>query len=311
MAVVSSCRESRDPGERSPGKIQLTTVKPLLQGTAFARGTKGRRGNTVGSPATSILYHQTTFLPMSKPPHTKTHPLIVGTILGDGSLNRYGCLTVEHGTRQEEYVRWKYGKMKALRMLTKTSTPRPVKRLDKRSGTRHFSLRFNTRSIFKAERELFYPLGGKKKLPLQLEDLITPYALAVWFMDDGGQGGNSTYGLVIDVSNYTPPERAFLQQLLRRKYHLTTSLQHGTGSSAKLFVRKVSAFAFYKLVTPYLHQSMRYKVAAFEALPLPVSIAMALGGNGNSLPIPTTRDPLYLLMKIVGCLSCSHEQGKE
>ena len=261
----------------------------------------------MGSPATSILYHQTTFLPMSKPPHTKTHPLIVGTILGDGSLNRYGCLTVEGGTRQEEYVRWKYGKMKALRMLTKESTPRPVKRLDKRSGTQHFSLRFNTRSIFKAERELFYPLGGKKKLPLQLEDLITPYALAVWFMDDGGQGGNSIYGLVIDISNYKPPERAFLQQLLRRKYHLTTSLQHGAGSSAKLFVRKVSAFAFYKLVTPYLHQSMRYKVAAFEALPLPVSIGMALGGNGNSLPIPTTRDPLYLLMKIVGCLSCFHE----
>lgn len=120
----------------------------------------------MGSPATSILYHQTTFLPMSKPPHTnlrlvttKTHPLIVGTILGDGNLNRYGCLTVEHGIKQEEYVQWKYGKMKALRMLTKASTSRPVKRLDKRSGTQHFSLRFNTRSIFKAERELFYPLA--------------------------------------------------------------------------------------------------------------------------------------------------------
>jgi hypothetical protein len=67
---------------------------------------------------------------------------------------------------------------------------------------------------------------GEKRLPLQLEDLLTPYALAVWFMDDGGQGGNSTYGLVIDVSIYTPPERAFLQQVLGRKYHLTTSLQH-------------------------------------------------------------------------------------
>ncbi len=74
MAVVSSCRESRDPGERSPGKIQLTTVKPPLQGTTLARKTKGRRGNTVGSPATSILYHQTTFLPMSKPPPHKDPP---------------------------------------------------------------------------------------------------------------------------------------------------------------------------------------------------------------------------------------------
>jgi len=175
----------------------------------------------------------------------------VGIILGDGYLNKYGCLTVEHGTRQEEYVRWKYRKIMALKMLTKASTPRSVKRFDKRSGTQHFSLRFNTRSIFKAERELFYPLGGKKKLPLQLEDLITPYPLAVWFIDDGGQGGNSTYGLVINVSNYTPPERAFLQQVFRRKYHLTTSLQHGARSSAKLFVRKVSGFAFYNLVTLY------------------------------------------------------------
>ena len=265
----------------------------------------------MGSLAASIPYHQITFLQMSKPPHTKTHPLIVGTILGDGSLNRYGCLTVEHGTRQEEYVRWKHREIKALGMLTKASTPRLVKRLDKRSGAQHFSLRFNTRSIFKAERELFYSLGGKKRLPLQLEDLLTPYALAIWFMDDGGQGSNSTYGLVIDVSNYTPPERAFLQQVLHRKYHLTTSLQHGAGFSAKLFVRKVSAFAFYKLVTPYLHQSMRYKVAAFEALPLPLSIAMALGGNGDSLPIPTTRDPFYLVIKIVGCLYCFHKQDRE
>ena len=81
-------------------------------------------------------------------------------------------------------MRWKYGKMKALRMLTKASTPRSVKRLDKRSGAEYFSLRFNTRSIFKAERKLFYPLGGRKMLPLKLEDLLTPYALAVclWMM---------------------------------------------------------------------------------------------------------------------------------
>ena len=67
----------------------------------------------------------------------------------------------------------------------------------------------------------------------------------------------------------------------------------------------------YELVTPYLHQSMRYKVAAFEAFALPLSIAMALGGGGDSPPIATTRDPLYLLIRIVGCLSCFHEQGRE
>jgi hypothetical protein len=71
----------------------------------------------VGSLATSIPYHQTTFLQISKPLHIKRHPLIVGTILGGGGLNRYGCLTVEHGTRQGECVQWKHGEMKALGRL--------------------------------------------------------------------------------------------------------------------------------------------------------------------------------------------------
>jgi hypothetical protein len=56
---------------------------------------------------------------------------------------------------------------------------------------------------------------------------------------------------------------------------------------------------------------MRYKVAAFEALSLLLPIAMALGGNSDSIPIPTTRDPFYLVMKIVGCLYCFHEQYRE
>ena len=54
------------------------------------------------------------------------------------------------------------------------------------------------------------PRGKRlKRLPLsvlfflQSEDL-NPFILAIWFMDDGGLGGNTAHGLVIDVSAFTP-----------------------------------------------------------------------------------------------------------
>ena len=260
-------------------------MKPLLQGTDLERGTKGRGGNAVGSPTTStpknkqhnmsLILEKADLLSIqpggdlssSAVDYGETHPLIVGTILGDGYLNRYGCLTVEHGENQQEYVAWKHDTMKDLGLLSSKSLVKRVIRKDKRSLQTYVSLRFFTRSIFKRERKIFYP-EGRKVLPPQLEKLLTACALAVWFMDDGGQGGNSKFGLVIDISCYQPTQHAFLQQLLFKRYNLTTSLHSARdNSSVKLFIRRKSGFDFYHLIVPYLHPSMRYKAAAFEDTP--------------------------------------------
>lgn len=45
-------------------------------------------------------------------------------------------------------------------------------------------------------------------------------------MDDGGQGGNTVDGLVIDVSAFTTHEQFLIQQVLNKKFHLKTSLQY-------------------------------------------------------------------------------------
>ena len=56
------------------------------------------------------------------------------------------------------------------------------------------------------------------------EEILDAQVLALWFMDDGGQGGNTVDGLVIDVSSFTTHEQFFIQQILNKKFHLKTSL---------------------------------------------------------------------------------------
>jgi len=68
--------------------------------------------------------------------------------------------------------------------------------------------------------------------------LIDFEALPYWFMDDGGLGGNSKYGLVIDVSSFSTKEKEWIQALPFRRFDLVTSL-HTSKSSTKLFDEEV------------------------------------------------------------------------
>ena len=63
-------------------------------------------------------------------------------------------------------------------------------------------------------------------LPFNFEEILDAQVLALWFMDDGGQGGNTVDGLVIDVSSFTTHEQFFIQHILDKKFHLKTSLHY-------------------------------------------------------------------------------------
>jgi LAGLIDADG DNA endonuclease family len=130
--------------------------------------------------------------------------IIIGCILGDVYLNKYGTLTLEHSIEQSDYIYWKYEKLKELNFLTETSEPKLVTRIHPKTKKETKSLRFNTKSLFKQERSLFYH-DGIKVIPSKFETICTcPLTcLAFLFMDDGGRGGNTPLGLVLDLSAYS------------------------------------------------------------------------------------------------------------
>lgn len=196
--------------------------------------------------------------------------LVTGTVLGDASIDKKGSITIEHSVAQQAYVEWKHEKFRDLGVLAPTSKISSVIHTDKRTGTQTYSCRFFTKAVYKEERQLFYPEPEKKKrVPPKLAEMLDPLGLAVWFMDDGGKGGNAKFGLVIDVSGFIEEDQNLLQDVLLSKFHLETSLQNSghsrTGRQAKkLYIKKESVFDFYDLVSPHVISSMRRKLEAFD-----------------------------------------------
>ena len=91
----------------------------------------------------------------------------------------------------------KYEKLKGIAV----KPPATVERFDRRTGKIYRSLRFFTRAVLGSYRDGFYR-GRRKVLPVNMEELLDPMALAVWFMDDGGRGARTPRGLVINTSGF-------------------------------------------------------------------------------------------------------------
>ena len=193
--------------------------------------------------------------------------IIWGSLLGDGHCNKRGCITLEGNVFTAPYTFWKWEWLRAAGLLTNTSTPRLVHRFDKRTGKSTHSLRFNTRTLWSPERRLFYkatPGGRECKVfpPLEVcRNRWTAAALAVWYMDDGGAGGNSKRGCVLDVSGYDESGRREAQRTLRQCFQLETSFQKSGKTNCKLFILRSSADRFRDLITPHIIPSMWYKCA--------------------------------------------------
>jgi LAGLIDADG DNA endonuclease family len=200
--------------------------------------------------------------------------LVASFILGDGHLNPRGCLTIEHGIKQKEYLFWKYHLLRELSTLSEKSFPIFTSRIDSRTNLSTFSYRFNTRNLFVDLRDKFYERFNddykhpKKIFPFYLKREITSAMIAIWFMDDGGIGGNTKLGLVIDISNFSFECRNLIKETFWEKFGIETSFHNGTSSrgnsTCKLYFMRGTIEKFYFLISPYIIESMRYKLVKLD-----------------------------------------------
>ncbi len=178
--------------------------------------------------------------------------LIIGTILGDGYLYPNGRLQIEHQEKFKSYVLWKYEVLQSV----VSGAPKKCERFDQRTHKQYVSWRFYTKAIFKSYRKQFYP-DGKKVVPKNIFQLFTsPFALAVWFMDDGGKGARTPRGVIISVAGFSLIERMLLKQCLEENFQLIVNI-HKNG---QLYIPVTSYVRFYELVSPYIIPSMWYKL---------------------------------------------------
>jgi recombination protein RecA len=185
--------------------------------------------------------------------------------MGDGCLSpnprgRSGVrFRMGHGARQEAYLDWKVSLLANI-PCTRTANGKGAVFAD-----------FTPLPELGGLRESVYGDDGKKHLSWDYLKSLTPLSLAVWYMDDGSftlrskgaqqrtMGG--TGRIEICVEAMSPGSRDRLVQFLRDNFGLDVKLREsGAGRVSVLVFTTASTEKFQKLVAPYIHPSMEYKL---------------------------------------------------
>ncbi len=151
--------------------------------------------------------------------------VLIGLLLGDGCLERAkfslgARLKVSQSIKQNEFVVWLYEVFKDF-----VQTPPRVKQTQ-RNSIKHEEVVFNTLThpCFKSFYEMFYP-AGKKIIPESIDQILTPTALAVWFMSDGSIKSKESRGRILNTQSFTKSDIKRLIFILKSKFDLQCSIR--------------------------------------------------------------------------------------
>jgi len=181
--------------------------------------------------------------------------LILGSLLGDGYIRKNSERTASfcesHSEKQEEYLRWK-GEILGAHVSSYTKT---TKR-SKGKVFRGWRLTGVTSTHMKEFYDLFYDSSGRRQFPDNLKDFMTPFVLAIWYMDDGSIlkkfHPRITFGL----------DDKSLENSIEALRNLGLSPTVGKEKSGHCIRFPGQADKFFELVGPHVPECMRYKTPA-------------------------------------------------
>lgn len=192
---------------------------------------------------------------------SRQQDILIGLLLGDGHIEQpYSTprarLKIEQRESAKEYVRWLYENFqewahRSIRIRTKFL---------KSTGKSYVYHEFTTYSHeeYLPYRQLFYPVK-KKVVPKNIESLLTPLGLAVWFMDDGSIKSHECKGRIINTHSFTDTEVKRLCSVLERKFGLNAWPRYQR-DGIQIYISAKSADVFKETLSPYILPTMRYKL---------------------------------------------------
>ncbi|MGI8631770.1 MAG: uracil-DNA glycosylase family protein [Solirubrobacterales bacterium] len=180
--------------------------------------------------------------------------VVLGTLLGDGSLNRSSAyLSFGHSERQEEYARFKAGLLSELfprishHQVAAAAGGAPLYGVVQVRTLAHRSL-----GVLRQE---FY--GDRKNVPIWMERELNERMLAFWFMDDGytriREGGRNPLA-EIATNGFEDSDR---QVLLRGLARLGLPAK---ASRSRLYFDVATTRRLCERIAPFVPPSMRYKL---------------------------------------------------
>nr|WDS46459.1 LAGLIDADG homing endonuclease [Cyathus striatus] len=167
-------------------------------------------------------------------------------------------LVFRQGSKNASYLLHLYGIFQEY-VLT---PPKVSKVTDKNTGDLRYNLSFSTLALpcFNDLYEFFYTTGtGKKIIPKNIEDLLTPVSLAYWIMDDGSFTGS---GLKLHTNAFLIEELNLLVEAMEKNFGLIVTIQVSNREKLQntLYISKKQMPLLTELVIKYMHPSMLYKL---------------------------------------------------
>ncbi len=252
------------PAERF---LQFTVEKSAKNGKSQFAATENHLIRTPGGwrPAGELMEGDRVLSAATKHLSDQQFQVVLGSLMGDGNLspNPHGRRGVRfrlgHGIKQVDYLDWKTSLLGNIGH-TPTTNAKGTAFIDFTPLPELFEL-----------REAVYFGGKKKHLTWECLKALTPLALAIWYMDDGcfttrsegvqarTAGGSGRIEICVEAMSEGSRQR--LVEYLSDTYGLNITLRAaGVRGKAVLRFSTESSAQFQKLVAPYVHPSMEYKL---------------------------------------------------
>ena len=201
--------------------------------------------------------------------------VILGSLLGDGTVDRYGRLRIQHSSKQLEYNEYKNSLLKSI----VKSFKKDITRFDRRTKKTYYSNLVSTQCL-KPIKECYNSWYKDSVKTINLSDIINidPLGLAIWFMDDGFKCNS---GIKIATDSFKKEELLELIKVIFVKFNILFKIDKRN----RLFLLKDSYTEFHNLIYPYILPEFYYKLQSDQIIKNGVN-----SGNGEN-PNP---DPLSI-----------------
>lgn len=143
------------------------------------------------------------------------HDLIIGSILGDGHIDRrekYPLFIVCHAENQKDYLYYKYEILKDLCRMK----PTMYNGLDRVVINGSIC---KTQNTYRFNTGTYMCLNTYRKMSMaQIADALNEYSFSIWILDDGCRCDDGYWQLC--VAAYTEDEKKKLKEVLRQKFQI-------------------------------------------------------------------------------------------
>jgi hypothetical protein len=180
--------------------------------------------------------------------------ILVGILLGDAHLERPCRIKVEQGNGHKAYIQHLFDVFSNF-----TLAPQLRKRVVRLSGSRvHINWCFQT---IRHPSFLFYAhqfYDTKKRVPPIIHRLLTPRALAYWYMDDGSMKSKQSKGVILNTQGFSFAEVSTLWKVLSDKFQLKC-WPRKQREGYQIYISGHSYELLRELIYPFLIPEMLYK----------------------------------------------------